>query len=64
MLSLITLAGVFALIATRRIGSLHLPIWVIMTGGALVVLLGGSIGPKEAWKAIDWRVILFLAACS
>ena len=61
MLSLITLAAVFALIATRRIGSLPLPIWVIMTGGALVVLLGGSIGPNEAWKAIDWRVILFLA---
>ena len=61
MIALLTLAAVFALIATRRIGTLHLPIWLIMTGGALVVLLGGSIGPREAWKAIDWRVILFLS---
>lgn len=59
-ISLLVLAAVFVLIAARRVGRLHIAIWQAMAGGALAVLLAGQISPAEAWRAIDWDVMLFL----
>lgn len=58
--SVLVLAVVFALIAVRQVGRFRLKIWQIMTGGALVVLLTGQIGPLDALQAIDVDVMLFL----
>ncbi len=60
MLSLITLFVVFVLIAVRRIGSVRLPIWKVMLGGALVVLFTGQISFRDALKSINLDVMLFL----
>jgi len=59
-ISIIVLLIVFLLIAIRRIGNVTLPIWAIMLGGALVVLVTGQITPIEALKAINFDVIFFL----
>lgn len=59
-LPLWTLAAVLVLIAFRRLAGLRLGIWQIVLGGALVVLLTGSIPWDAAWRAIDWEVIGFL----
>lgn len=55
------LAAVLLLIAFRRLAGLRLAIWQIMAGGALAALATGGIAPVEAWQAIDWNVIAFLA---
>jgi Na+/H+ antiporter NhaD/arsenite permease-like protein len=55
-----TLAAVLVLIAFRRLSGLDLGIWQIVLGGALLVLLTGSISWRTAWDAIDWEVIGFL----
>jgi Na+/H+ antiporter NhaD/arsenite permease-like protein len=57
---IIVLAIVFVLIAVRRIGNIKLQIWQIMLGGAVLVLLFGSISPWNAIKSINVDVILFL----
>jgi Na+/H+ antiporter NhaD/arsenite permease-like protein len=57
---LIVLLLVFILIAVRRIGSVHLEIWQIMLGGAIIVLLTGQIAPLDALRAINLDVMLFL----
>lgn len=54
------LCVVFLLIMIRQIGSVRLQIWQIMLGGALVVVLAGSISPEDALRAIDLDVMLFL----
>lgn len=59
--ALIILAIVFILIAVRQIGSIRLPIWGIMLGGALAAFLFGTIPAMEAVRAIDIDVMLFLA---
>lgn len=59
-LPLWTLGSVLVLIAARNLARLPLRIWQIMTIGALIVLLTGSISPTTAWRAIDWEVIGFL----
>lgn len=56
----LTLAGVLVLIVARRIGRARIAIWQAMAGGALVVLLTGSISPQAALHAIDADVMLFL----
>ncbi len=56
----ITLIGVFLLVAVRRIGSLRFELWQIMLLGAAVVLVTGRIAPGEALGAIDADVMLFL----
>jgi len=61
VITLITLALVFILIAVRRIGSLQLAIWQIMGAGALLVLVTGQIAPARALAAINGEVMLFLA---
>jgi len=51
---------VFLAIAVRQVGRYTLRIWQIMLAGAVVVLLAGSISPKEALLAINPDVMLFL----
>lgn len=60
MTSVTTLFLVFLMIAIRRIGRIHLEIWHIMTGGALVVLVMGEIEPASALASVDTDVMLFL----
>jgi Na+/H+ antiporter NhaD/arsenite permease-like protein len=60
MISIITLAVVFILIAVRHIGKIRLHIWQIMLAGALVVLVTGRISPARAFSAINADVMLFL----
>ena len=60
MISIITLACVFLLIAVRKIGNIRLQIWQIMLAGALVVLAAGEISPPDALKAINTDVLIFL----
>jgi Na+/H+ antiporter NhaD/arsenite permease-like protein len=60
MLSLIVLSVVFALIAVRRIGRIHLRIWQVMLFGALAVLVSGEISTSAAWRSINLDVMLFL----
>ncbi|NLS79268.1 MAG: anion transporter [Chloroflexi bacterium] len=57
---IIVLLLVLVLIAVRRIGQVHLQIWQIMGGAALVVLLTGQIAPADALAAINTDVMLFL----
>jgi len=59
-IAIITLAGVFFLIAARQALRIPLRIWQIMLGGALVVLITGQIPLVEAAAAIDVRVMVFL----
>lgn len=56
----IILAAVLVLIAVRQIGSVRLPIWLVMSAGALAALLAGAIAPRDALAAIDPDVMLFL----
>lgn len=52
---------VLLLIIIRRIGSFRLPMWAIMLCGALCVIITGSISLKEAFSAINYDILLFLA---
>ncbi len=54
------LAVVFLLIAVRRFGQTHIPIWVAMGSGAAAVLLSGHMTPAAAAAAVDWDVMGFL----
>jgi Na+/H+ antiporter NhaD/arsenite permease-like protein len=60
MVSLWVLLVVFVLIAVRQIGNVRLQIWQIMLGGAFFVVVTGQISFLNAWKALDWDVLLFL----
>ncbi|NLI10699.1 MAG: anion transporter [Elusimicrobia bacterium] len=60
MIAVLILFAVFLLISVRQIGSLKLEIWQIMSGGAVLALLGGSISFSDALKAVDYDVIIFL----
>jgi Na+/H+ antiporter NhaD/arsenite permease-like protein len=60
MISIITLAIVFVLIAVRQVGNIKLHIWQIMLLGALVVLITGQIKPGRALQSINTDVMLFL----
>ncbi|WP_298985057.1 SLC13 family permease [uncultured Roseibium sp.] len=59
-LSLIVSIFVFFLIAVRQWLPDWLKIWMIMTFGAIFLLITGTIAPSEALKAIDWNVIAYL----
>jgi len=60
LIPLIVLIIVFILIAVRRIGNVDLRIWQVMFFGAVVVVLTGSITPRDALASINTDVILFL----
>ncbi len=60
MVSLIVLGLVLVLIAVRKVGALHLKIWQIMLGGALIVVVLGQISFHDAIAAIEMEVMLFL----
>jgi Na+/H+ antiporter NhaD/arsenite permease-like protein len=56
----LVLVAVFVLIAMRRVGGVRMPIWLVMLGGAFVVLATGQIEPLRAARAIDPNVMLYL----
>lgn len=58
--SVLTLAAVFILIASRQIGGLKLRIWQIMLLGAMIVLLTGQISPYDGLRSINPDVMIFL----
>jgi len=60
LIPLIVLIIVFILIAVRRIGNVDLRIWQVMLLGAVVVLLTGSITPRDALASINTDLMLFL----
>ncbi|MEO0022213.1 MAG: SLC13 family permease [candidate division WOR-3 bacterium] len=60
MIPIVVLGLVLLLIAVRQLGPVKFQIWQVMTGGALAVLLSGSIRPLEALRAVNWEVMLFL----
>jgi Na+/H+ antiporter NhaD/arsenite permease-like protein len=60
MISIITLACVFLLIAVRKIDNIRLQIWMIMLAGAVAVLAAGEISPSNALKSINTDVLIFL----
>ncbi len=60
MIPIVLLGLVLLLIAVRQLGPVKFQIWQVMTGGALAVLLSGSIRPLEALRAVNWEVMLFL----
>lgn len=57
---LFTLIVVLILIALRKLGPLHLRIWVIMLIGALFVLFTGQISWTNAWRALDFNILGYL----
>lgn len=57
---LVTLAGVFLLIAVRQVGRFRFAIWQSMLLGAAVVLATGRISPRDALAAVNMDVMLFL----
>jgi Na+/H+ antiporter NhaD/arsenite permease-like protein len=58
--SIFILFGVLLTIAVRKIIKIPLPIWAIMTVGALICLLTQQIAPMRALHAIDIDIILYL----
>ena len=54
------LAVVFLLIMVRRVGKFRLPIWGIMTAGALAALLFQTISIPSAISAVQLDVVAFL----
>ncbi|MDU9376802.1 putative transporter [Methanocorpusculaceae archaeon Sp1] len=54
------LAVVFLLIVVRRVGGVRLPIWAVMTGGAVAALLTGSISIPDAVASVNVQLIIFL----
>ncbi|MCX7731733.1 MAG: SLC13 family permease [candidate division WOR-3 bacterium] len=60
MIPIVVLGLVLLLIAVRQLGPVKFQIWQVMAGGALAVLLSGSIRPLDALRAVNWEVMLFL----
>jgi Na+/H+ antiporter NhaD/arsenite permease-like protein len=59
-LPMLTLLGVFLLIAVRKVGRFRFAIWEAMLLGAIIVLLSGDIAPRAALNAVNIDVMLFL----
>jgi Na+/H+ antiporter NhaD/arsenite permease-like protein len=57
---IIALAMVFLLTAARQVGPIRLKIWQIMLSGAVLILVTGSISPRDAISSINPHVMLFL----
>jgi Na+/H+ antiporter NhaD/arsenite permease-like protein len=60
MWALCVLLAVLILIVLQPYLPWGMPVWLSMTLGAVLVLLGGSISGSQAWHAIDWNVIAYL----
>ncbi len=60
ILGLIIFAVVYGLIIVRNVRGVNLPIWLIMSAGALAVLFLQIIPVQEAYSAINFDVIFFL----
>lgn len=61
-LSLAVSLAIFAVIALREWLPPALKIWHVMVAGAVVLLAAGAIPPEEAFRAVDWDVLLYLFA--
>jgi len=59
---LFTTILIFLTISLREFVGNKIKIYIFMTIGALIVLLTGCISPKEAFKSIDFDVIIFLTS--
>ena len=59
-LPIILLVAVFIAIAIRKVGQLHLPIWLIMLIAAIIVLISGDISIRKAYHAINFEVLFYL----
>ena len=59
-IAMIVLAVVLVLITCQQWLPIHIPIWVIMLGGAVVMLCFRQISWFDAWQSIDWNIIGFL----
>jgi Na+/H+ antiporter NhaD/arsenite permease-like protein len=60
MFSMIVCLVVFCGIAVRRVGRFELPMWLVMTSGAVLVLVTRNISLTAAWHSISWPVIFYL----
>lgn len=60
--SLVISIAVFTLIAVREWLPSFLKIWHVMTAGAVILVVSGAISPSDAFKAVDWNVLLYLFA--
>ncbi len=58
--SLLVSIAVFTLIAIREWLPSYLKIWHVMTAGAVVLLVSGTVTIQTALEAIDWNVMLYL----
>ena len=59
-LPIIILIVVFILVAVRKIGKYNIPIWLIMSLAAVIVVLTNNIGIFQAYLSIDFEVIFYL----
>ncbi|MDD4255092.1 MAG: SLC13 family permease [Methanofollis sp.] len=59
-ITLVIVGAVFLLIAFRQTLGVRISIWQIMLGGAVAMLLSGSVSPVSALQAIDPDVMIFL----
>ncbi len=58
--AVILLLLIFILTAIRKIGKYELPIWLLFTIGASLVIVCGKISLADALHAIDLNIILYL----
>ena len=56
----IILLFVFIAIAVRKVGKIRLPIWLIMSIAAVVVLITRQISLSQAFNAINFNILLYL----
>lgn len=61
MISLIILLLVFLAIAVLQALRSRIGVWQVMLAGAAAMLACGQISLPDAWRAIDWEIIVFLA---
>ena len=59
-----SIAGLLLFMALSTLGEFgvipKIPVVVLAMTGAMITLLSGAITPKEAYQAIDWRVIFMI----
>ncbi|MDF1654768.1 MAG: SLC13 family permease [Coxiellaceae bacterium] len=51
---------VFIAIAIRKVGRLHLPIWLVMLVAAAIVMLTGHISLRQSYDALSFDVLFYL----
>ena len=59
-LPIVLLLLVFIAIAVRKVGKLHLTIWLVMLVAAAVVMLTGHISLRQSYDALSFDVLFYL----